>query len=385
MRIIFFLYALVIISLALARPDLVTGRACNNSPQLCSLPYDEVTYLGAHDSPFVRDASSGYLSFGNQSFNTTVQLDAGVRLLTAQVHVVENAQTKAQELHLCHSVCALFDVGLLSNWLWEIRTWLDANPNDVVTLLLINMSGVHALELVAEYSRADLAYYGYNPPQIDRAPLPSSEFNKTWPTLGKMIDKGQRLVSFVNSFEPDKANAPYLLNEFDFVWENAYDVTDPAKFDCMPDRPSNRGTIQEQQDSGRLFLMNHFLYWKQGFVIDTPDIRKVAETNSWDRRGGLGTHMRLCSSELLRQPTFVLVDFFNAGLAMDVIDDFKGVQKPVGRKLVTNETTDSESARKTMGNVGIAEQASTMALAVAVAMAVIFDLKQVERLITLIP
>ncbi|KAH9878373.1 hypothetical protein IAQ61_001645 [Plenodomus lingam] len=349
----------------------MTGRACNNSPQLCSLHYDEVTYLGAHDSPFVRDASSGYSTFGNQIFNTTVQLDAGVRLLTAQVHVAENAQTKNRELHLCHSVCTLFDVGLLHEWLREIRKWLDVNPNEVVTLLLVNMNGVEAQELMEEYSKANLAHYGYVPSQIDKAPPPSNEFKKTWPTLEDMIDKGERLVSFVHPITPDNIMAPYLLREFDFVWENAYAVTYAENFDCKPDRPSNTSTVRELQDSGRLFLMNHFLYWKQAFGIQTPETRKVAETNSWDGPGGLGTHIRQCSSELLKQPTFVLVDFFNIGVAMDVVDDFNGVQNPIGRKLVPNVTIDGGFALRLMGEVGIAEQASTMALAVAVAMTIL--------------
>jgi hypothetical protein len=89
-------------------------RACNNSPKLCSKPYDQITHLGAHDSPFLRDSSTGFSTFGNQFFNTTVQLDASVRLLSAQVHVAWNTKTKARKLHLCHSSCALFDAGPVS-------------------------------------------------------------------------------------------------------------------------------------------------------------------------------------------------------------------------------------------------------------------------------
>jgi hypothetical protein len=126
-------------------------RACNNSPKLCSKPYDQITHLGAHDSPFLRDSSTGFSTFGNQFFNTTVQLDAGVRLLSAQVHVASNTETKARELHLCNSSCALFDVGAVSAWLWEIRTWVDANPFDIVTLVLVNMDGIDVVELAAEY------------------------------------------------------------------------------------------------------------------------------------------------------------------------------------------------------------------------------------------
>jgi hypothetical protein len=99
-----------------------------------------VNHIGAHNSPFLSDTSTGHSSAGNQFYNTTVQLDAGVRLLTAQVHVPSNRNTKARELHLCHTSCRLFDVGLFSKWLEVIRAWLDRNANEVVTLLLVTTS-----------------------------------------------------------------------------------------------------------------------------------------------------------------------------------------------------------------------------------------------------
>lgn len=118
------------------------STACNNSPSLCSKSYGEITHLGAHDSPFLRDASTDYSVSGNQFvfiyyyygevtdanasrfYNTTVQLSAGVRLVTAQVHKNNDAW------HLCHSSCDLLDAGTLESWLSEIKTWLDGNPND---------------------------------------------------------------------------------------------------------------------------------------------------------------------------------------------------------------------------------------------------------------
>ena len=40
--------------------------ACNNSPDLCSRSYSSITQLGAHDSAFLRDSSTGFSSSGNQ-------------------------------------------------------------------------------------------------------------------------------------------------------------------------------------------------------------------------------------------------------------------------------------------------------------------------------
>lgn len=52
------------------------------------------------------------------------QLNAGVRLLSAQVHEMNG------EWHLCHSSCALLDAGKLSEWLAKIKSWMDTNPHD---------------------------------------------------------------------------------------------------------------------------------------------------------------------------------------------------------------------------------------------------------------
>ncbi|KAI2482784.1 hypothetical protein Ptr902_05101 [Pyrenophora tritici-repentis] len=367
-----YILALAVIRLSQAEP------ACNNSPKLCSKSYDQVTYFGAHDSPFLRDETTGFSSFGNQFFNTTMQLNAGVRLLSAQVHVASNPKTTARELRLCHSSCALFDVGPVHEWLWEIRVWMNANPGEIVTLVLVNLENldsVEAVELEAEYSKADLAHYGYVPPVIDQAPPRSSEFNKTWPTLGDMIDKGERLISFVNPLEPDAANAPYLLNEFDFVWENQYAVTDPAEFSCTPDRPSNTTTISEMRQSGKLFLMNHMLYWQQAVEIQTPDARNVADTNSWDGPGGFGTHLLNCGNELGRQPTFVLVDFFNVGPAIASADNVNGINRPLGRKNVTTEVIEGGQLRKMLNGTVKAGISSTLALVLALVASVVVDMK----------
>lgn len=72
-----------------------SASSCNNSPLLCDRTYNKVTYLGAHDSPFVKDSATGFSASGNQFYNSTVQLSAGVRLLTAQVQLNGNA------LHVC--------------------------------------------------------------------------------------------------------------------------------------------------------------------------------------------------------------------------------------------------------------------------------------------
>lgn len=174
------------------------ATACNNSPALCPRQYDNVTYLGAHDSAFVRDASTGFSTSGNQFYNTTRQLSAGVRLLTAQVQTPSDSSA----LHLCHSSCSLLDAGPLSNWLSEIKTWMDSNPNDVVTILLVNGAAASASALAEAYTISGMADLAYTPS--------SPAATETWPTLSSLISKGTRAMNFVATVD-DNTAAPYLM------------------------------------------------------------------------------------------------------------------------------------------------------------------------------
>lgn len=128
-------------------------NACNNSPDLCTRPYNNITYLGAHNSPFLRNKETSFSTSGNHYYNTTTQLDAGVRLLSGQVHKANGTGNDAW--HLCHSSCDLLDAGTLENWLSEIKTWMDANTNDVVTLLLVNSDNASPADLGGVFSSSD--------------------------------------------------------------------------------------------------------------------------------------------------------------------------------------------------------------------------------------
>ncbi|KAL2001930.1 hypothetical protein VTN02DRAFT_988 [Thermoascus thermophilus] len=315
----------------------VTPRAtaCNNSPDLCSRSYGEITHLGAHDSAFVRDASTGYSTSGDQFYNTTVQLDAGVRLVTAQVHKQNNAW------HLCHTSCELLDAGTLRGWLAEIKTWLDRNPNDVVTVLLVNSDNASAQDLDAEFQAADIVKYAYRPTSPTTAP-------ETWPTLQDLIAKGTRMMAFVASLSPSSNTvAPYLMDEFTFIWETPYDVTAAANFSCLPDRPAAvQGNVQAALASRRLPFLNHFLYRREALGIEIPDVDRVGTTNAPSGgTGNLGDTARRCRSAYGgRAPTFILVDFFDQGPAIATVDALNGVTHPVGRKAVPGSNSEAQKS-----------------------------------------
>jgi len=311
-----------------------SSTACNNSPILCSKAYNSVVHLGAHDSPFVRDATTDYSTSGNQYYNSTVQLSAGVRLLSAQVHQSNSAW------HLCHTSCDLLDAGLLSTWLQEIKQWLDSNPNEVVTVLLVNSDNATPAELAQAFGDSSITSYAYVPASVTTPPT-------TWPTLQELISTGKRLVVFVASLDTSQISSSnsYLMDEFTFVFENPYNNVALTNFTCTPDRPTSvKGNIESAISSNRMPLMNHFLDTQGLFDIETPDVANISITNSpGSSVGNLGAAGSACETAYGKPPTFILVDFFDQGPAIQTVDNLNAVTDPVGRTAVPSRNSSSNS------------------------------------------
>ncbi|OCK85608.1 hypothetical protein K432DRAFT_388483 [Lepidopterella palustris CBS 459.81] len=335
------------------------STACNNSPSLCSKNYNNITHLGAHDSAFVKDATTDFSQSGNQYFNTTIQLDAGVRLVTAQVHKSNNSAGQT-EWHLCHTSCSLLDAGTLSNWLSGIKSWLDANPNDVVTILLVNSDNALASDLGPEFTTAGIDKYAYTPPSSSSVPT-------TWPTLQSLISNNTRLMTFVASITPS-TSYPYLMDEFTFIYESPFTNTSPSNFSCIPERPSSVANQPTAAlNSGRMFLMNHFLDVEEIFGILTPNTTYINTTNSQTGLGSLGGEMSTCTALYGKEPNFVLVDYFNVGPAIASVDAANGVTDATGRKSVSAAILEQPSGSGAGRHGG-----SVMGVVVAVVVAVWF-------------
>ncbi|KAF1838191.1 hypothetical protein BDW02DRAFT_586063 [Decorospora gaudefroyi] len=331
-------------------------NACNNSPDLCSRAYNNITYLGAHDSPFLRNADTSFSTSGNHYYNTTVQLDAGVRLLTAQVHQANDSGTDAW--HLCHSSCDLLDAGTLESWLSEIKTWMDANTNDVVTLLLVNSDKASPSDLGSIFSSSGIDTLAYTPPSTEFLP-------QTWPTLDALIGNNTRLMTFVAPLGAPSTEYPYLMDEFTFIFENAYENDHPSNYSCNPDRPASLGTPSAALESGRMFLMNHFLYQTQLFGIQSPNETYANVTNAQSGFGSLGVGVAECSNVYGKAPNFVLVDFFNVGPAIASVDMANGIDGAVSGRMEVSTAPLIQST-----GAGVRERGSLVAVVLAVGVAV---------------
>ncbi|KAF8304910.1 PLC-like phosphodiesterase [Clavulina sp. PMI_390] len=332
------LFGVTVLGLAALSPlanALATPRAtvCNGHAELCSRNYANVTYIGSHDS-YAIDTDVLDLS-SNQDTSITAQLNLGVRMLQSQAHL------SGSTLELCHTSHArdmaamnfaslseiLMDQqydsqtflsprflimachgnrlrGSLQSYLTTVKSWLDANPNEVLTLLITNGDAISISEYwVPAFTNANIIQYTYVPP--------SSTSGKTgWPTLGEMIDAGTRLVVFMD-YNSDTSVAPYILPEFNYVWETPYDVTD-SSFPCSVDR----GT------SSSMLMINHFLDLDI-LGIDIPDRSAGSTTNS--EASILANAYGCLSLNSGDAPTFVLLDWVDKGAAITAANYLNGL------------------------------------------------------------
>jgi len=269
-----------------ASADRRQATTCNGHSEFCDRSYGNITYVGAHDSYAVGTNNLA----ANQDYNITQQLNDGVRLLQSQVH------NNSGVIQLCHTNCALYNGGPLSDYLGKVKSWMDANPNDVVTLLIVNSDDLAPAQFDTVFKSAGLDALSYAPPS---ASIPASQ----WPTLGEMINSGKRLVTFLDA-SADFTSVNYLIDEFTNVWETAFDVTDTT-FNCNVNRTKGDPSTQ-------LYLINHFLD-TLALGQPVPDVKDANVTNGVSGVGSLGQQVSTCAAANGRNPNYMLVDFYEYG------------------------------------------------------------------------
>ncbi|KAF7354069.1 Transcription factor IIIB 60 kDa subunit [Mycena venus] len=307
------LWALISSAVSVLAATTSTKRAtiCNGHAQFCSRLYSNVTYVGAHDSFAF---SSDPLALARaQEVNITAQLQLGVRLLQAQAHMNSD-----NVLHFCHTSCLLFDGGSVLSYLQTVKTFLDENPNEVLTLLFTNPEGLSPATVWKPiFDAAGISNLTYIPPSL---PVKQSD----WPTLGSMIDAGTRVVVFLDSQADGPEPVNFILPEFSMVWENPFSVTN-ASFPCSVNRIHGPLATEDH-----IYLINHVLdkdIIPIGSGVLIPDPFDASTTNGVtsilaDANGcvPLGGN---------RAPSFVLLDFVNIGEGFKAADMLNGIASSI--------------------------------------------------------
>ncbi|KIM79090.1 hypothetical protein PILCRDRAFT_74705, partial [Piloderma croceum F 1598] len=91
-------------------------------------------------------------------------------------------------LYFCHTSCSLFNGSTVQAYLTTVKTFLDANPNEILTLIFTNPEGQSLPgQWEPAFSNSGIKDMVYVPPHL---PMKQSD----WPTLREMIDSGKRVV-----------------------------------------------------------------------------------------------------------------------------------------------------------------------------------------------
>jgi hypothetical protein len=246
------------------------------------------------------------------------QLEDGVRVFLIDLHHWGSADEYLQELNafenlsaesraylaslqgrftvapegvfLCHASCWLgarpIDVALR-----EIKTFMEAHPREVVTLILQDM--IPSREIVEAFERTGLDEFAHTQPA-----------GEDWPTLGRMIESEKRLVVFSeNSGEPPA----WFHNAWTYMWDTRFDFVSLSDLDCEV----NRGDSENS-----LLLANH---WIRKAVPDRSDATKM---NSAPR---LLLRVDECVETREAKPNFIAVDFYRIGDLLRAIDEINGI------------------------------------------------------------
>ena len=276
--------------LLLLLPTVLKGQ-CNGHLQLCNRPYNQVAYLTTHNA---FNAEEDGFALPNQNFGLTQQLEFGVRALMLDVYDEGGIAT------VYHGFSFLGTASLASN-LEEIKGFMDANPNEVVTIIFESYVSSEMMSDV--FAQVGLQAY-----------LHTQTIGEPWPTLQQMIDSNRRLVVF-----SDENDALPAQEWYHYVWDHAVETNftnnSPADFDC----DFNRGDSLND-----LFIINHFVT-ATGIGTGQPDQAAIVNELSFFYDRVLG-----CQQEKLKFPNFPTIDFYELGQTMAVIDSLNGIQTSLG-------------------------------------------------------
>jgi hypothetical protein len=258
---------------------------------LCSKRYSEVAYLTTHNA---FNAGDDGFNLPNQTHGLTQQLNDGVRALMLDVYDEGGVAT------VYHGFAFLGTTTLESNFN-EIKAFLDANPNEVVTLLFETYIPANLMDTV-------LTQTGL------KSVLQVQELGEPWPTLQQMINSGKRLVFF-----SDHNNAQPGQHWYHYMWNYAVetDFANNALSDFSCD--FNRGNANND-----LFILNHFAT-DPTLGTGRTDLSEAANEFSYFYNRALQ-----CWDENGKFPNFPTVDFYELGNTLEVVDSLNGIPSSVG-------------------------------------------------------
>ena len=250
-------------------------QPCNDYPEFCSRRYSNITYVAAHNSPFVNPNNAA----ANQALGVIDQLNDGIRMLQGQTHVINDT------VYYCHTSCDLLNAGTAESYFMNVTSWIKTHPYDVITILIGNGDLVNVGNFTSPIVSSGLVNYAYVPPKI---PMGIDD----WPTLSQLILTGKRAIIFMD-YNANQTQVPYILDEFSQLWETPFSPTNRS-FPCTQQRPPGLSVADAEK---RMYMANHNLNTDisiAGTSILVPTSTLLNVTNNVTGFGSLGLMANNC-------------------------------------------------------------------------------------------
>ena len=253
------------------------ARKCNGFEALCPKKLHETVFATTHNA--MSNKADGWAAY-NHFYGIPDQLSEGFRGFMLDIYEDEG------NFKLCHGSCIAGEIAF-ADALDHFEDFLSEHPNEVLVFLF---------QTEMEPARFEDAF-GEHP--ITQRLLRESPGN-AWPSLGALIDAGERVVVLSDRSE----NAPPFVLD---MWAHAVDV------DYRAERAADFSCAFFRGDpENALFILNHFI------TNPLPNETAAAEVNAYEVLMPRATQ---CQTEHNRVPNFVTVDFFSLGDTMRVVEE----------------------------------------------------------------
>jgi hypothetical protein len=261
--------------------------SCNGHAELCGRAYDAVAFPGNHDS--YASVAYGVLD-ADQTYTLTRQLQDGMRVLHLEI-IPDNGQP-----YLCHTLCGLGGLSL-ADGLTEVRTFVEGAPAEVVTLLT-ESTQITTDQIASAFDAAGLTKYAH-----------AHTLGQPWPTLGQMIQNGERVVVFhADQSSTGGSSFDWMLDRFAWTWETPWDNQTSTDFGrCDADRGTKGSSI---------YVVDNYL---ENLPVETPANAALTNDNPF-----LVDRLLFCKQTEATLPNFVMVNYYEVGDVLHDVDVLNG-------------------------------------------------------------
>ncbi len=263
---------------------------CNGDTSLCNKRYNEMVFAITHNA----HADTGDFSpfAANQNHPISLQLENGIRAINIKAYYTDDESCGELGMYVYHGFPLLGCVPL-SKSMNEVSAFMEANPREVITLAF--EGSVSPEQLNPELEAAGLTQYLYE-----------HSLGEPWPTMGELLDSGERLLVFTGAGETGDIDGIHNLWEFRKDNDYAYETPEMMTH-CEP--------IRGNLDSD-LYQINNFL------TNITPQADGAMIVNEYSF---LKARIENCMNATGLKPTYVMIDFYEFGDVLQVVDELNGL------------------------------------------------------------